>query len=299
MLTATKARIFVNVSSGFRHEERTEELLRDMLGRAGWDVDIVQVRKGTDISQLALRAVEEGSRVICAGGGDGTLRAVASAVAGTDVSFGVLPVGTLNHFARDLQIPLDLEGAARVLANGRVKRVDVGQVNGWIFLNNAIIGLYPVYRFLKAEQERRGRHRWLAFVRAVAAVFRRYPFMTVRFSLDGRDVVRKTPYILVANNRHAMQGYQLGSRRSLEEGKLWVYVMRRQGRWGLVKLVLNLLFGRFSADRDFDVFDACEVWVETRRKRIGVALDGEVRVMEAPLRFQSLPRSLNVMTPRE
>lgn len=298
-MTATKLRAFINASAGWDAKQGAPERLEQLYRSHGWDADIRHVQRGTNIAELAAQAVADGCNIVAGGGGDGTLNAVASALTGTDTAFGILPVGTLNHFARDLNIPLDLEQAAEVIRTGRTTNVDVGEVNGRIFLNNAIIGLYPIYRFIKDEQERRGRHRWLAFISAVAAVFRRYPFMTVRFTVDGRDIVRRTPYVLIANNEHAMQGYQIGSRRSLREGLLWIYVMRQQGRWGLVRMVLNLLLGRFKAQDDFDVFSAREAWVETKRKRIGVALDGEVSVMEGPLRFRSLPQALNVIVPRE
>jgi YegS/Rv2252/BmrU family lipid kinase len=295
----TKARIFVNSSSGWDGKEGAPERLRELFTSRGWDTEVRTVAKGTDIAELARCAIAEGCDVVVAGGGDGTLNAVASALAGTDVRFGILPVGTLNHFARDLNLPLDLDEAAKVVLTGQPARIDVADVNGRVFLNNAIIGLYPEYRFIKDLQERRGRRRWLAFVWAVGTILRRYPFLAVRMTVDGCTQLRRTPYILVANNEHAMEGYHLGTRRSLSEGKLWIYVMKRQSRWGLVCMVINLALGRFRAERDFDIFEAAEAWVETRRKRrLGVSLDGEIVMMEAPLRFRTLPQSLIVIVPR-
>lgn len=296
---AARVRIFVNSSSGWDAKEDAPERLRAAFVEHGHEVDVVKVARGTNIHELAKEAVREGCNIVVGGGGDGTLNAVGSALAGSDALFGVLPVGTLNHFARDLNIPLDLDGAAQVILTGRPEKVDVAEVNGRGFLNNSIIGLYPIYRFIKAEQERRGWHRWPAFLWAVWTVIRRYPFFTVRMEVDGREVVRRTPYILVANNEHAMQGYQLGTRASLKEGRLWVYVMRRQGRFGLLRMVINLALGRFSAEQDFDIFSAREVRVETKRRRIGVALDGEVTVMESPLHYRSRPLALNVIVPGE
>src|SRR3954447_6264864 len=80
---------------------------------------------------------------VVAAGGDGTVSAVASALAGTDRVMGVLPAGTLNHFAKDLRLPLTLADAARVIAAARTTGVDVGEVNGRCFVNNSSIGLYP------------------------------------------------------------------------------------------------------------------------------------------------------------
>ena len=235
--------------------------------------------------------------MIVAGGGDGTLSAVASGVAGTETVFGVLPVGTLNHFARDLGLPLDMEQSAHIICRGNTDYVDVAEVNGKTFLNNSILGLYPIFRFLRAEEERRGLPAKLALVLGTLRVIWRYPFLKLRFLVRGQEIARKTPYVLVANNRHAMEGWNLGKRESLHEGKLWIYVMKPQSRWSLLRMLLRLVLGKFRAADHFDIFSAEELWVEARSGRMGVALDGEVHVMQTPLHYRVLPRSLRVFVP--
>ena len=98
-----------------------------------------------------------------AGGGDGTVNTVASAVIDTDKTFGVLPLGTLNHFAKDLHIPLDLEAAARTIIAGHTTQVDVGEVNDEIFLNNSSLGLYPRLVQKRKKKQRLGSRKWAAF----------------------------------------------------------------------------------------------------------------------------------------
>lgn len=294
----TRATIFVNASSGWDAKEDAPEKLRSLFAESGIDAHIESVAKGVNLAQKAREAVAAGNDIVVAAGGDGTLSATASGLVGTDVKFGVLPVGTLNHFARDLSLPLELEGAAKVICGGETAAVDVGEVNGRTFLNNSIIGLYPIFRFLRAEQERKGVHRKLALVWAALAVFRRYPFLRIRLLVDGRRIERRTPYVLIANNEHAMQGWNLGSRRSLNEGKLWIYVMRPQSRLGLLGMLFKLLVGRFDARHHFDIFAAEELNVDTRSRRLGVALDGEIHVMETPLYYRTLPASLRVFVPK-
>jgi diacylglycerol kinase family enzyme len=292
-----RAKIFVNASSGWDAKDDAPAKLQHAFEAAGIESDIEYVQQGVNLAEKAREAVAAGHDLVVAGGGDGTLSATASGLVGTDVAFGVLPVGTLNHFARDLNLPLDLDAAADVVCQGNSAYVDVAEVNGKTFLNNSIIGLYPIFRFLRAEQERKGMPRKLALLWASIGVLRRYPFLKMRFFLHGREVVRKTPYVLVANNEHAMQGYQLGVRRGLTEGKLWIYVMRPQSRFALLGMLLKLILGRFDAREYFDIFSSEEVYVETRSKRLAVALDGEVTVMQSPLRYRILPRSLRVMVP--
>jgi diacylglycerol kinase family enzyme len=293
----TKAAIFVNASSGWDKKDDAPERLRGWFADSGIDAEVNYVEKGVNLAQEARSAVAEGYDIVVAGGGDGTLSATASGLVGTDVAFGVLPVGTLNHFARDLDLPLDLEAAAKVVCAGNTTDIDVAEVNGLTFLNNSIIGLYPVFRFLRARQERKGWPGKLAFLQAAWGVLRRYPFFTLRGHVNGKELVRRTPYVLIANNEHAMEGWNLGVRRCLCEGKLWVYIMRPQSRLGLLAMLLKLVFGRFAARNHFDIFSAEELYVETRSKRLGVALDGEIHVLDTPLRYRILPRSLRVIVP--
>jgi len=293
----TRARIFVNASSGFDAKEDAPQKLQLWFEESGIDAEIEYVRKGVNLAEKAREAVIAGTDIVVAGGGDGTLSATASGLVGTEATFGVLPVGTLNHFARDLNLPLDLESAARVITGGRVAVVDVGEVNGKTFLNNAVIGLYPIYRAIRADLENRGWHPKLAFLWGWITTLRKMPFFRLKMVVDGREIIRKTPYILIGNNEHAMQGWQLGTRSSLRDGKLWVYVLRPQSRFALLGMALKLVLGLFRRQEHFDVFSAKEVYLDTRSRRLSVSLDGEIHVMETPLRVRSLPSSLRVFVP--
>ena len=293
----SRATVFINASSGWDPKHEASQLLEKLFRDAGVTADIQYVEKGVNLAEMSRQAFVDGSRIIVAGGGDGTLSAVASGIIGTDSSFGVLPVGTLNHFARDLSIPLDLERAAEVVLGGHTEAVDAGEVNGKTFLNNSILGLYPIYRYLRAAEESRGWGSKMSFLLGVVKIMRRFPSLRVRMFVNGQEIERKTPYILIANNEHAMEGYNLGSRCSIDQGKLYIYVMKRTDRLGLIQLLLRLLFGRFHGRNEFEIFSAEEAWVETKGSRIGVALDGEVMTMASPLHYRALPRALNVLVP--
>lgn len=295
--TGTRAVIFVNASSGFDAKEDAPHKLQRWFEESGIDAHIEYVQKGVNLAEKSREAVTAGYKIVVAGGGDGTLSATASGLVGTEVAFGVLPVGTLNHFARDLNVPLEMEAAAKVICGGHTIDVDVAEVNGKTFLNNSIIGLYPVFRFLRAEQERKGMPKKLALIWAALAAFRKFPFFRIKLVVDGLEVVRRTPYMLVGNNEHAMNGWQLGLRKTMQEGKLWIYVMKTQSRIHLLWMMVRMIFGQFRRYHHFEIFRAEEVYVDTRANRIGVALDGEIRVMETPLRYRTLPLSLKVFVP--
>jgi diacylglycerol kinase family enzyme len=135
--------VIVNAGAGAGHDEAACDALRTQLTDAGLDAELVRADGGERMIRAAERALAQGARLVAAGGGDGTINAVASVMVDSGVPFGVLPLGTLNHFAKDLGIPLDLGAAVRNLATGRPVKVDVGEVNGRIFLNNSSLGLYP------------------------------------------------------------------------------------------------------------------------------------------------------------
>ncbi len=288
--------IFLNRSSGWSDRLEERERLVELLGPGRTTVQLVE--KGASIPDLVRRAVEGGCQAVVAAGGDGTIRAAAEAVAGTGATLGILPAGTLNHFARDLNIPLDMEAAARVLLDAATLEVDVAEVNGRVFVNNSTIGLYPAYRFKRDEEERKGRNRVTSFLSSALAIARRYPMLGVRFVADGRTFVRRTPIVIVANNEHKLEGYELGTRERLDAGRLWVYIVRPRPRWRMLALLARLALGRLRKEREMEYFSATEVWIETSRRRLGVALDGEVTLMETPLHYRIRPRALKVLAPR-
>ncbi len=233
------------------------------------------------------------------------MSAVASALVGTDKALGVLPLGTLNHFAKDLRIPLDVKEAARNVCEGRAVNVDVGEVTGGgesqgrVFINNSGLGIYPhIVRRREKLQERGSAGKWPAFVRAALAILRRYPFMNVRLNADGKEIIRRTPFVFVGNNEYEVEGANIGARGRLDGGHLSLYVAHRTGRLGLLRLALRALLGRLRQSKDFDALNAEEIWVETRRpKRLYVATDGEVNVMTTPLHYRVRPGALRVIVP--
>jgi diacylglycerol kinase family enzyme len=237
--------------------------------------------------------------IVVAGGGDGTINAVASVLVGSDVSFGVLPLGTLNHFAKDMGIPLELDEAIANVAQGKVRKVDVGEVNDRIFLNNSSLGLYPdIVRDREKQQRRLGRGKWLAAAWATLGALRRYPFLNVRLTLDdGTEHARRTPFVFIGNNEYTMEGFAIGERSRLDAGKLSLYVAQRPGRLGLLRLGWSAFWGRLAQERDFDVLSTCSTEIETRNKRMRVATDGEVTVMTTPLRYRIRPGALSVLVP--
>jgi diacylglycerol kinase family enzyme len=290
--------VIVNGGAGTGHDRAAADRLRGLLQDAGLDAELVLAAGGDEMIATARRALDEGARLVAAGGGDGTINAVASVMVGSGTTFGVLPLGTLNHFAKDLGIPLELEAAVRNLATGTPRRVDVGEVNGRIFLNNSSLGLYPdIVRDREKQQRRLGRGKWPAAAWAALAALRRYPFLSMRLDVNGERLARRTPFVFIGNNRYTMEGLAIGARECIDDGVLSLYVAQHPTRFGLLRFAFDALRGRLGTSRDFDVLHASAMEIDTRRARLFVATDGEVGVMHPPLRYRVRPGALTVLVP--
>ena len=208
----------LNASSGHGTAPKVAERLKEIFAEAGREARITLAKGGTEISAAMRRAVEDGCEALVAGGGDGTINSGASAAVERGIPLGVLPLGTLNHFAKDLGIPLDLEEAAKVVLEGVVCKVDVGEVNGRIFLNNSSLGVYPAIVRLRERYQATVGGKWIAALWAGLTVLRRSPFMAVRIVAEGETIVRRTPLVLVGNNEYRMSGYPGGHPRVARPG---------------------------------------------------------------------------------
>jgi diacylglycerol kinase family enzyme len=298
MPAVNSVKVIINTHSGLSDKDEVRRLLTEIFEAGGVDFEVTLARGGAEVARLARQAVQDKWTVIVAGGGDGTSNTVASQMSGTDKILGVLPLGTFNHFARDLKIPAELELAAQAFVSGRTINVDVGEVNSRIFLNNSSLGLYPTIVSEREKKQRLGAGKWPAFVWAAVAALRRYPFLDVRLSADGKEFRRRTPFVFIGNNEYQMERFNIGVRECLDKGRLSLYMTNRTGRWGLVRLALRALCGRLREDKDFLALCTKEVRIQTRHKRLRVAFDGEVDVMETPLHYRVVPGTLRVIVPR-
>jgi diacylglycerol kinase family enzyme len=289
----------LNSTSGCHPGAEVREKLSRIFADNGTPARILLASSGAEIPELARRAVKENSQIIVAGGGDGTVNAVANELMGSSITLGVLPLGTLNHFAKDLHIPQDLEGAARNLITGRAVPVDVGEVNGRIFVNNSSLGIYPriVLREREEQQKAKGRNKWLTFGEASLSVLEHYSLLRVRLCLDGKELSRKTPFVFIGNNKYEMKGLHVGERKRLDAGELCLFAANRASRVELVRLAFRALFGGLRGASDFDVLITKQVSIETQRPRTNVSMDGEVNEMNTPLNYLSHPGALRVIVP--
>jgi diacylglycerol kinase family enzyme len=293
-----KVTIIYNCAAGNHKEHASRDRIAAILQEHDLQVEILLVQPGTEIRDLAKSEVQKGCFALVAAGGDGTVNAVASAVVGSECVLGILPVGTLNHFAKALEIPLDVEQAALTIATGKLRKVDVGEVNGRIFVNNSSIGLYPSMVRGREEEQRLGRSKWVALFWATLAVLRRYPMLSIRLaSREGRELIRRTPMVFVGNNHYEMRGFNIGKRTSLDSSMLSVYVAHQDRARSLIRMAVEAFLGKARRGRDFDYLSTDNLHIELRRRTVQVATDGEVTTFSTPLLYRSRQLALQVMVP--
>jgi diacylglycerol kinase family enzyme len=291
--------VVMNAASGTGGEDadQREQHIRDAFQAAGVEPEIHHM----DPERLteSIREIARDAGLVVAAGGDGTVSAVAGVLAGGTVPMAVLPLGTLNHFAKDLGMPLDLTEAAAAIVAGVQQPIDVGEVNGRVFVNNSSIGLYPetvIHR--DRERERKGRSKWTAMVIAALRVLRRFPLLSARITAPGQALsVCTTPLIFIGNNEYKVNVLELGERARLDRGKLSLYMMRCKGRLYMFWLMVRAILGRLDAVRDFEAVATTEVTVRLRERHLMVALDGEVTKLRSPLHYRIRPGALTVIAP--
>jgi diacylglycerol kinase family enzyme len=235
---------------------------------------------------------------VIGGGGDGTLNTIAAALAGTGTAFGVLPLGTHNHFAKDLNVPLDLEAAVAALARGTTQDIDVAEVNGRLFLNFSAIGFHPlVVKHREAQRSARGRAKFLALFVAMWRVMRLLPLMRVTLAYGDTVVRRLTPSVIVCNNPHQMRVFGVEGISHHDRGLLNVYLARATRWYGLVWLIVRAALRRLGSASKFEVLVLPELTIDTRSRHARVSIDGEVTDLRTPLRYRVRRGGLKVIVP--
>jgi diacylglycerol kinase family enzyme len=296
-----KAAVIINRTAG---TAAGSDLDAETVGAAFRDAGVeaeVRFVAGAQLADAVRAAAAAGVDVVAVGGGDGTLRTAAAVLVGGPTPLGVLPLGTLNHFAKDLGIPLDLTAAVRLVAAGKVGALDVGEVNGEVFLNTSSLGFYPPVVQERERLRRRSRLRgkWLAAAVAAVKVLPRVPALRIRVEVEGEVIQRVTRFVFVGNNEYSMNLFTLGVRNRLDSGNLYLYIATVRGRLALLGLGLLAVVRDLKATEYFESWSVPEFTIEVRRRRAAVFLDGEVKELAPPLYYRTRVRELRVILPEK
>lgn len=291
--------ILINRDGGaVKQDPKVGDKVEDAFRDAGIDVK-VELIAGDQCANRSKAIVERGDELLIVGGGDGTVGAAASSLAGSETILGILPLGTLNHFARDLGIPVKLHDAVDLIARREERRVDVAEMNKRLFINNSAIGLYPLMVIdRETQQQRLGRSKRLAMTIAAVRTLARFGHQRLSLTLNDEDARIDTPLLFVGNNAYRLDIGAPGRRESLDDGELSVFVMRKKTRRGFVGASIRALFNRARRDDMVQLEHVQRLTVDSDRSTLSVSLDGEVVRATPPLEYRILKKALRVIAPR-
>lgn len=304
-------KVFVayNPRSGSQAEADPLAAIERALRQAGAEYEIVPVGGGTDLARPAAEAARRAAGcngILAAAGGDGTLSGVAHAAWEAGCAFGAIPLGTFNYFAREHGLPLDPGAAAQALAEGVERPIQVGLLNGRVFLVNASLGFYPqLLEDREAFKAQYGRTRWVAMLAALWTLFARtQPKLVLRIS-SGEEEARtvRVSTLFVGNNPLQLARLGIAHAQAPEEGRLAAIRVRPASPWRLLDILLHGAVGRLGAADGVEAFSFRSLEVAPLRPRrrarnVKVAADGERLRLPLPLQFRVAPRPLRLVAPR-
>ncbi len=273
------------------------ENLRHAFAQFGVSLAVFEVN-GTGLDDAVRNAIARRPDAIFAAGGDGTISAAARQLAGSDLPLGPLPLGTLNHFVRDLGLPADWREAVRVVTTARARQVDLAEVNGHIFINNCSLGSYgEAIRRRDTLRRERGHGKWRAMAIASWHVFRRLRRFPFRIETPEDATTIRSPFVVVANNRYSGQVFDSSLRPQLDGGHLALYAARVQTRWSVLRLLAQGLTRKLDEAEDLDVRETSRATITAGHHTLPIACDGELVTLTPPLHFRILPGALRVLAP--
>lgn len=300
--------ILLNPASGQGESaaQQKRETIERVFREGGQDFEFVPVNSPGELSEAARAAAERAAReggVLVAVGGDGTLTTAAQAAHRAGCVMGAIPQGTFNYFGRMQGLSQETEHAARALLQATPQPVQVGTINGRVFLVNASLGMYPA---LLADREafldRFGRRRWVALLAVLATIIRWRHQLSVQIETDGQVRNLRTPTLFVGNNPLQLGRLGLPPELLAHVGRdtLAALVVKPIGTLAMMGLALRGAFGHMGEADQVESFTFQRLTVRMRSvRRARVAADGELGFMTQPITFEVCPQPLMLLIPRE
>lgn len=296
---AARIRAFLNEKAGSadQREARRVETLIETLSREP-AVEQVETLDPGALEAALKQAVASGVERVIVGGGDGTLNTAAGILADTETTLGILPMGTLNHFARDAGIPSDLEEAAAIALTGQPRFVDLGEANGRIFLNTCSMGGYVTALRRRERLRRRASHgKARAMFWGTLAALRRVPRIHATLTSPERTLTLRASFVLVSNNPYTDDGLTSGRRTRLDGGTLGVYTSRAHRYRDLFRTLVELWRSGVKGATQLECWETAQLEVSTSDHALHIAMDGEVVRLRMPLGLRCRARALCIAAP--
>lgn len=272
--------------------DRVMAVFGDIAERIDWD-------PATSIDDTVSRALAREPDMVVVAGGDGTVMAVASALLGSGVPMGVLPLGTFNFFARGLSLSENPEEAGQQLLTARPHDIRVGMVNGQAFLNNASLGIYPaILRERETVYSRWGRFRLAAHWSVVKTFLRFRKPMKITLTVGGKSETRRTALVFVARSAYQLNVFGIDGEDAIDADRFAILLSRAETRRALFMMTLRLALGHPMRGRDYDLISADVADIDTNQRRTLLAFDGEKQRVRGPFRFRMSDKTLTILLPQ-
>lgn len=284
-----------NPASGTGDPQARRRALEAALRQEGVRAEIRDTSPGASATELARAAVAEGVQRVLACGGDGTVMEVAAALVGQPVALGIVPGGTGNLLATNLEIPSSLPGAVRVALRGRIRQIDVGRSGEDVMVMMAGIG-WDAQMIRDADRELKGRFGFLAYFWAALRHLGRPP---VRFRIrldDDRPISRRAKTVLVANFGRITGGLPVVPRADPSDGYLDVAILTAETLPGFAGLCASALLRRLERDPRIQYYRVRRVRITAGHPQ-PIQFDGNDRGATRVLELEVAPAALRVMVP--
>ena len=289
--------VLINKNSGSVAQHGVEALSDKLFTALGDDLKTLELLAPEDFAD-ALKSIEPGTDILV-GGGDGTIRTAAAIFKDRKIPFGILPLGTMNLFAKDLSLELDPFKLAEMYKKFKPVQIDAANVNGELFLCNAMIGIPS--EIAKQREENRSSEtfiKWLGLVKSGLNKLATGHALPLSLSHHGLTEHKWIKAAIIANNEYEdAAGVGTFKKKSLSDGKLSVYTVNPEGTLESIALLSKLALGSWKDMPSLEFFDVKNLKINTYRNRVNVLLDGEIYRLRGPLSFTSEPGGLTILIP--
>lgn len=259
---------------------------------------VVDIQPEIDVRRIVHEALEAGLKTFVVAGGDGSVHHVAQALVNTEGVLGLVPIGSVNHLARDLGVPIgDWRAALEIALRGELRQIDVGRVNGHYFINSVMLGIYPTISAFR-ERFRSMHSRWRAYFKAFRLALHHFPHVTLVVELNGRVETFRTQMFVVAVNAYDLSTTGVVSpKTSFNDGRVSIYTLSFMSRWQFIRAAAQYFRGKIGEVPGFRSIRTSQLNVDTGKRRLRISVDGELMDLGTPLQIVAVPSSLLVRAP--
>ncbi len=294
--TKQKKIVFIiNPISGARRHKNLETLIARHLNKKKYTYDIKYTQYAGHAVHLSHEAVEKGTDIIVAVGGDGSINEVASQMINTPSALGIIPLGSGNGLARHLGIPRFIPWAIRLINNGNITKIDTATVNDKPFISIAGLGFDAHVAKLFAKDSRRG---FLTYAHIIANNYLYYKPKKYKLKFeDGKKIKTKALFVSFANSNQFGFNTAIAPNAQLKDGMLDICIVQKPKIFDL-PIVANLLLLRaIDKSQYVQTIRSARFTISQSKNRV-VNIDGEAIKIDKKLKVKVHPLSLKIIIPQ-